>query len=143
MVFYLKDLWNNNLNSKILRCNLSTVHNLSVKKIFCRNVLIDQEKIYDVNQVLDKTNLDEKLVAKYNENPGLYNSILCYTKCYGGYVLAVGAGTGITVNANDVAVAGSNSDLSKVRHIHIGIFAVLYRFGLLGLLIYFTFNFSF
>ena len=45
-----------------------------------------------VQKVLDKTDLDEKLVAKYNENPGLYNKILCCTKCYGGYVLAVGAG---------------------------------------------------
>jgi len=45
-----------------------------------------------VQKVLDKTELDEKLVAKYNENSGLYNKILCYIKCYGGYVLAVGAG---------------------------------------------------
>ena len=45
-----------------------------------------------IKKILDKTDLDEKLVAKYNENPGLYNKILCYIKCYGGYVLAVGAG---------------------------------------------------
>ena len=45
-----------------------------------------------VKKILDKTDLDEKLVAKYNENPDLYNKILCYIKCYGGYVLAVGAG---------------------------------------------------
>ena len=45
-----------------------------------------------VKKVLDKTNLDEKLIEKYNENPGLYNKILCHIKCYGGYVLAVGAG---------------------------------------------------
>ena len=45
-----------------------------------------------VQKVLDKTDLDEKLVAKYNENPGLYNKILCYIKCYGGYAFAVGAG---------------------------------------------------
>ena len=45
-----------------------------------------------VKKVLDKTNIDEKIVAKYNENATLYNKILCYTKCYGGYLLAVGAG---------------------------------------------------
>ena len=45
-----------------------------------------------VDKVLDKTNLDEKLVEKYNENPGLYNKIWCYTKCFGGYLVAVGAG---------------------------------------------------
>ena len=45
-----------------------------------------------IKKVLDKTNLDEKLVAKYNENKSLYDKILCYTKCYGGYLLAVGAG---------------------------------------------------
>jgi len=58
------------------------------------------------------------------------------------YINLFGNGLGSTIDlsgTNDVAVAGSNSDLSKVRHIHIGIFAVLYRFGLLGLLIYFTF----
>jgi hypothetical protein len=45
-----------------------------------------------VKKVLDKTNLDEKLIAEYNENKSLYDTILCHCKCYGGYVLAVGAG---------------------------------------------------
>ena len=45
-----------------------------------------------VKKVLDKTDLDEKIVAKYKENKSLYDSIVCYTGCYGGYVLAVGAG---------------------------------------------------
>ena len=34
----------------------------------------------------------EKINANIDENRSLYNTILCYTKCYGGYVLAVGAG---------------------------------------------------
>jgi len=51
-----------------------------------------------IKKVLDKTNLDEKLIAKYNENPSLYNTIWCHTKCYGGYVLAVGAGCLFGVN---------------------------------------------
>lgn len=45
-----------------------------------------------VKKVLDKTDLDEKLIAEYNENKSLYDNILCYCKCYGGYLLAVGAG---------------------------------------------------
>ena len=45
-----------------------------------------------VKKVLDKTNIDEKIMENINENRSLYNKILCYTKCYGGYLLAVGAG---------------------------------------------------
>ncbi len=45
-----------------------------------------------IKKVLDKTDLDEKLIAEYKENKSMYDMILCYTKCYGGYVLAVGAG---------------------------------------------------
>lgn len=45
-----------------------------------------------VKKVLDKTELDEKVIDHINENRSLYNKILCYCKCYGGYVLAVGAG---------------------------------------------------
>ena len=45
-----------------------------------------------VKKVLDKTTVDEKIITNINENRSLYNKILCYTKCYGGYLLAVGAG---------------------------------------------------
>ena len=45
-----------------------------------------------VKKVLDKTNIDEKIIANIDENRSLYNKILCYTKCYGGYLLAVGSG---------------------------------------------------
>jgi len=45
-----------------------------------------------VKKVLDSTELDEKLVAEYKENQTMYDLILCHIKCYGGYVLAVGAG---------------------------------------------------
>ena len=45
-----------------------------------------------VKKILDKTNVDEKIIANIDENRSLYNKILCYTKCYGGYLLAVGAG---------------------------------------------------
>ena len=45
-----------------------------------------------VKKVLDSTTLDEKLVAEYKENKTLVDTISCYVKCYGGYLLAVGAG---------------------------------------------------
>ena len=45
-----------------------------------------------VKKVLDKTTIDEKIMENIDENRSLYNKILCYTKCYGGYLLAVGAG---------------------------------------------------
>jgi|TARA_B110000444_G_C18510743_1_gene442155 hypothetical protein len=51
-----------------------------------------------VKKVLDSTQLDEKIIAEYNENKSLYNNILCHCKCYGGYVLAVGAGCLFGVN---------------------------------------------
>ena len=51
-----------------------------------------------VKKVLDKTTIDEKIITNINENRSLYNKILCYTKCYGGYLLAVGAGC--TLGAN-------------------------------------------
>ena len=51
-----------------------------------------------VKKVLDSTELDEKLVAEYKENKTLVDSIACYVKCYGGYLLAVGAGCSFGVN---------------------------------------------
>ena len=45
-----------------------------------------------VKKVLDSTELDEKLIAEYNEHKSTYDLILCHCKCYGGYILAVGAG---------------------------------------------------
>jgi len=51
-----------------------------------------------VKKVLDKTELDEKVIAHVEENRSLYNTILCNCKCYGGYVLAVGAGCSFGTN---------------------------------------------
>ena len=53
------------------------------------------KKVKDaVNKLLDKTKLDDKLVSAYKDakETGLLDKIKCYTGCYGGYVLAVGAG---------------------------------------------------
>ena len=51
-----------------------------------------------VKKVLDSTELDEKLVVEYKENKPTYDMILCHVKCYGGYLLAVGAGCTFSVN---------------------------------------------
>ena len=51
-----------------------------------------------VKKVLDKTQIDEKIVAEYKENQSIYDTILCHCKCYGGYVLALGAGCTFGVN---------------------------------------------
>ncbi len=51
-----------------------------------------------VQKVLDSTELDEKLIAKYNENKSMYDLIACHIKCYGGYVVAVGSGCLMGVN---------------------------------------------
>ena len=51
-----------------------------------------------VKKVLDKTNVDEKILANIDENRTLYNKIICYIKCYGGYALAIGAGCSFGAN---------------------------------------------
>ena len=54
----------------------------------------------EIKKVLDKTDIDDKLVDAYQEAKasGLLDNIKCYIKCYGGYVLAVGAGCLFGVN---------------------------------------------
>ncbi len=62
-----------------------------------------------VKKVLDKTELDEKVMEHIDENRSLYNKILCYCKCYGGYVLAVGAGCtfGVSFLWGTILLAGT------------------------------------
>ena len=54
----------------------------------------------EIKKVLDKTDIDDKLVGAYQDAKasGLLDKIKCYIKCYGGYVLAVGAGCLFGVN---------------------------------------------
>jgi NaMN:DMB phosphoribosyltransferase len=40
----------------------------------------------------------KKVKENIDENRSLYNKILCYGKCYGGYLLAVGAGCSFGAN---------------------------------------------
>ena len=54
----------------------------------------------EIKKVLDKTDIDDKLVDVYQDAKasGLLDKIKCYVKCYGGYVLTVGAGCLFGVN---------------------------------------------
>ena len=51
-----------------------------------------------VKKILDKTTVDEKIIGHIDENRSLYNKILCYTKCYGGYLTAWLSGHLIGIN---------------------------------------------
>jgi len=70
----------------------------TTKKATTKKAAVKKTAKKVVKKVLDKTQLDEKIVAEYKENKSLYDMILCYIKCYGGYVLAVGAGCSFGVN---------------------------------------------
>jgi len=61
---------------------------------------VDEKLLSKVKDLLDKTDIDDKLVDAYQEAKasGLLDKIKCYIKCYGGYVLAVGAGCLFGVN---------------------------------------------
>ena len=63
------------------------------------NRLLAKTKIDDkikekLDELLDKTEIDDKIVKAYADavERGTIDKIKCYTKCYGGYLLAVGAG---------------------------------------------------
>ena len=71
-----------------------------------------------VKKVLDSTELDEKLVAEYHENKTLVDTVLCYVKCYGGYVLAIGAGCtfGASLVWGTLLLAATAGWAYNVRH---------------------------
>jgi hypothetical protein len=71
-----------------------------------------------VKKVLDSTTIDEKLVAEYKENKSLIDTISCYIKCYGGYVLALGAGCtfGVSLLWGSILLAGAVGWAYNVRH---------------------------
>ena len=68
---------------------------------------VDEKVLAKVKALLDKTEVDDKIVDAVNDakeayaeakESGLIDKIKCYIKCYGGYVLAVGAGCLLGVN---------------------------------------------
>ena len=71
-----------------------------------------------VKKVLDSTTIDEKVVAEYKKNKSLYDLIVCYIKCYGGYALALGAGCtfGVSLLWGSILLIGSAGWAYNVRH---------------------------
>ena len=61
---------------------------------------VDEKVLAKVKELLDKTEVDDKIINTINDakESGLIDKIKCYIKCYGGYVLAVGAGCLFGVN---------------------------------------------
>jgi len=73
------------------------------KKVATKKAKVKKTVKKVVKKILDSTELDEKIVAEYKENKTIIDSVLCYVNCYGGYVLAVGAGCTFGIN-NWVAI---------------------------------------
>ena len=71
-----------------------------------------------VKKVLDSTTIDEKVVAEYKKNKSFYDLIVCYIKCFGGYVLALGAGCtfGVSLLWGSILLIGSAGWAYNVRH---------------------------
>jgi hypothetical protein len=70
-----------------------------------------------IKKVLDSTTIDEKLVAEYKQNQTLYDKVLCHVKCYGGYLLAIGAGCtfGVSLLWGTILLAGAAGWAYTVR----------------------------
>jgi hypothetical protein len=62
---------------------------------------VDEKLLGKIKEALEKTDVDDKILDAYADakESGLLDKIKCYVKCYGGYVLAVGAGCLFGVNA--------------------------------------------
>jgi hypothetical protein len=61
---------------------------------------VDEKLLGKIKEALEKTDVDDKILDAYTDakESGLLDKIKCYVKCYGGYVLAVGAGCLFGVN---------------------------------------------
>ena len=70
-----------------------------VKKLLDKTE-VDEKLLSKIKEALEKTDVDDKILDAYADakESGLLDKIKCYVKCYGGYVLAVGAGCLFTVN---------------------------------------------
>ena len=65
----------------------------TVNKLLAKTT-IDEKIKAKLDDLLDKTDVDDKIVDAWDraEESGLIDKIKCNAKCYGGYVVAVGAG---------------------------------------------------
>ena len=70
-----------------------------VKKLLDKTE-VDEKLLGKIKEALEKTDVDDKILDAYADakESGLLDKIKCYVKCYGGYVLAVGAGCLLGVN---------------------------------------------
>jgi len=61
---------------------------------------VDEKLLGKIKEALEKTDVDDKIldVLADAKESGLLDKIKCYIKCYGGYVLAAGAGCLFGVN---------------------------------------------
>ena len=64
-----------------------------IKKLLDKTDL-DEKLLGKIKEALEKTDVDDKILDAYQDakSSGLLDKIICYIKCYGGYLLAVGAG---------------------------------------------------
>ena len=71
-----------------------------VKKLLDKTE-VDEKLLGKIKEALEKTDVDDKILDAYADakESGLLDKIKCYVKCYGGYVLAVGAGCLFGVNS--------------------------------------------
>ena len=55
---------------------------------------VDEKLLGKIKEALEKTDVDDKILDAYADakESGLLDKIKCYIKCYGGYLVAVGAG---------------------------------------------------
>ena len=61
---------------------------------------VDEKLLGKIKEALEKTDVDDKILDAYADakESGLLDKIKCYIKCYGGYVLAIGTGYLFTIN---------------------------------------------
>jgi len=71
----------------------------AIKKLLDKTE-VDEKLLGKIKEALEKTDVDDKILDAYADakESGLLDKIKCYVKCYGGYVLAVGAGCLFGVN---------------------------------------------
>ena len=71
----------------------------TVNKLLAKTT-IDEKVKAKLDDLLDKTDIDDKIIDAWKEaeESGLLDKIKCYIECYGGYLLAVGAGCLFGVN---------------------------------------------
>ena len=71
----------------------------AIKKLLDKTE-VDEKLLGKIKDALEKTDVDDKILEAYADakESGLLDKIKCYIKCYGGYVLAVGAGCLFGVN---------------------------------------------